>query len=86
MLQCRSGKRTGAAAVKIAVDLVDEGRVTPEQAITMVCVFGGGHGGMQLVCMCVGVFAKQPQQRTTCTIVVLVCCNSSPAPPFLSLP
>ncbi|KAL6761223.1 Pyruvate/Phosphoenolpyruvate kinase-like domain-containing protein [Haematococcus lacustris] len=36
MLQCRSGKRTGAAAVKIAVDAVAEGLVTPEQAICMV--------------------------------------------------
>ncbi len=27
MLQCRSGKRTGAAAVRIAVELVEEGLV-----------------------------------------------------------
>jgi pyruvate, orthophosphate dikinase len=36
MLQCRGGKRTGAAAVKIAVDMVDEGLVTPDQAVLMV--------------------------------------------------
>eukprot|EP01026_Neomeris_dumetosa_P013917 TRINITY_DN1494_c0_g1_i1.p1 TRINITY_DN1494_c0_g1~~TRINITY_DN1494_c0_g1_i1.p1 ORF type:complete len:992 (+),score=208.61 TRINITY_DN1494_c0_g1_i1:401-2977(+) len=36
MLQCRSGKRTGAAAVKIAVDLVEEGYVDITKAITMV--------------------------------------------------
>ena len=36
MLQCRSGKRTGAGAVKIAVDMVAEGLVTQEQAIMMV--------------------------------------------------
>eukprot|EP00475_Leptophrys_vorax_P017822 TRINITY_DN24389_c0_g2_i3.p1 TRINITY_DN24389_c0_g2~~TRINITY_DN24389_c0_g2_i3.p1 ORF type:complete len:901 (+),score=96.56 TRINITY_DN24389_c0_g2_i3:114-2816(+) len=36
MLQCRTGKRTGLAAVKIAVDMVAEGLVTPRQAILMV--------------------------------------------------
>eukprot|EP00195_Chlamydomonas_chlamydogama_P010279 CAMPEP_0202891472 /NCGR_PEP_ID=MMETSP1392-20130828/1515_1 /ASSEMBLY_ACC=CAM_ASM_000868 /TAXON_ID=225041 /ORGANISM="Chlamydomonas chlamydogama, Strain SAG 11-48b" /LENGTH=863 /DNA_ID=CAMNT_0049575227 /DNA_START=362 /DNA_END=2953 /DNA_ORIENTATION=- len=36
MLQCRGGKRTGAAAVKIAVDLVEEGLVDINRAITMV--------------------------------------------------
>ncbi len=36
MLQCRSGKRTGTGAVKIAVDMVDEGIVDVPKAITMV--------------------------------------------------
>lgn len=36
MLQCRSGKRTGAGAVKIAVDMVGEGLVEPKDAIKMV--------------------------------------------------
>ncbi len=36
ILQCRSGKRTGPAAVKIAVDLVNEGRITKEAAIARV--------------------------------------------------
>ncbi|KAJ4786379.1 hypothetical protein LUZ62_037625 [Rhynchospora pubera] len=36
MLQCRSGKRTGKAAVKIAVDLVSEGIVDTRTAIKMV--------------------------------------------------
>jgi pyruvate,orthophosphate dikinase len=36
MLQCRSGKRTGHAAIKIAVDFVQEGLTTPEEAICMV--------------------------------------------------
>jgi pyruvate,orthophosphate dikinase len=36
MLQTRNGKRTGLAAVKIAVDMVKEGLVTPEEALTMV--------------------------------------------------
>ncbi|KAJ1262829.1 hypothetical protein BS78_09G139800 [Paspalum vaginatum] len=36
MLQCRTGKRTGKGAVKIAVDMVDEGLVEPRQAIKMV--------------------------------------------------
>jgi len=36
MLQCRSGKRTGMAAVKIAVDMVDEGLITPEEAVMKV--------------------------------------------------
>jgi len=36
MLQTRSGKRTGFAAVKIAIDLVDEGLIWPDEAITRV--------------------------------------------------
>jgi len=33
MLQTRTGKRTAAAALKIAVDLVDEGEITKEEAL-----------------------------------------------------
>ncbi|NMB33320.1 MAG: pyruvate, phosphate dikinase [Clostridium sp.] len=36
MLQTRSGKRTAAAALKIAVDLVNEGMLTKEEAIMKV--------------------------------------------------
>ena len=36
MLQTRNGKRTGMAAVKIAVDMVDEGLVSEEKALRMV--------------------------------------------------
>jgi pyruvate,orthophosphate dikinase len=36
MLQTRSGKRTAAAALKIAVDLVDEGMITEEEAVMRV--------------------------------------------------
>ena len=36
MLQTRNGKRTAAAAFKIACDLVDEGQITPEQAVRMI--------------------------------------------------
>ncbi|MDX2066210.1 MAG: pyruvate, phosphate dikinase [Fimbriimonadaceae bacterium] len=36
ILQCRSGKRTGTAAVKIAVDMVGEGLITKEEAVTRV--------------------------------------------------
>ncbi len=36
MLQCRSGKRTGFAAVRIAVDLVAEKRITKEEALLRV--------------------------------------------------
>lgn len=36
MLQTRNGKRTGQAAVKIAVDLVKEGLVSKEEALLMV--------------------------------------------------
>ncbi|MGI6294998.1 MAG: pyruvate, phosphate dikinase [Armatimonadota bacterium] len=36
ILQCRAGKRTGVAAVKIAVDMVNEGLITKEEAITRV--------------------------------------------------
>ena len=35
-LQTRSGKRTVAAALKIAVDLVEEGKITKEQALLQV--------------------------------------------------
>ena len=38
MLQTRSGKRTGAAAIKIAVDLVNEGMITKEEAVMRVDV------------------------------------------------
>ena len=36
MLQTRNGKRTAAAALKIAVDLVDEGMITEEEAVMRV--------------------------------------------------
>ena len=36
MLQCRNGKRTGAAAVKMAVDMVGEKLITKEQALMRV--------------------------------------------------
>ena len=36
ILQTRNGKRTANAAVKIAVDLVNEGKITKEEAILMV--------------------------------------------------
>jgi pyruvate,orthophosphate dikinase len=36
MLQCRSGKRTGQAALRIAVNLVDEGLCSPEEAVVRV--------------------------------------------------
>ena len=36
ILQCRTGKRTGAAAVKIAVDMVHEGRISREEAVQRV--------------------------------------------------
>ena len=34
MLQTRNAKRTGFAAVRIAVDLVNEGLITPEEALS----------------------------------------------------
>ena len=36
MLQTRNGKRTATAALKIAVDMVNEGMITKEQALLMV--------------------------------------------------
>ena len=36
MLQTRNGKRTAAAALKIAVDLVNEGMISKEEAVCMV--------------------------------------------------
>ena len=36
MLQTRNGKRTATAALRIAVDMVDEGMITKEQALLMV--------------------------------------------------
>ena len=36
MLQCRSGKRTAQAALKIACDLVDEGMIDEKKAVSMI--------------------------------------------------
>eukprot|EP00210_Caulerpa_lentillifera_P005411 g5173.t1 len=36
LLQCRTGKRTGQAALTIAMDLVDEGMISPREAIMKV--------------------------------------------------
>lgn len=36
MLQCRVGKRTAFAAIKIAVDMVNEGRITPKEALLRI--------------------------------------------------
>ncbi len=36
MLQTRNGKRTAGAALKIACDLVDEGMITPQEAVCMI--------------------------------------------------
>ncbi len=36
MLQTRNGKRTAAAAMKIACDLVDEGMITEQEAVAMI--------------------------------------------------
>ena len=36
MLQCRSGKRTAAAAIKIACDLIDEGMISEEEALMQI--------------------------------------------------
>ena len=36
MLQCRSGKRTAKAALKIACDLIDEGMIDEKKAVCMI--------------------------------------------------
>lgn len=36
MLQCRNGKRTAAAAVRMAVEMVEEGLINKEEAIMRV--------------------------------------------------
>lgn len=36
ILQCRSGKRTGQAAVRIAVDMLNEGRISKEESVNRV--------------------------------------------------
>ena len=36
MLQCRNGKRTAPAALKIACDLVDEGMISEKKAVSMI--------------------------------------------------
>ena len=41
MLQCRSGKRTAQAALKIACDLVDEGMIDEKKAVSMIDPRGG---------------------------------------------
>jgi len=40
ILQCRSGKRTGTAAIRIAVEMVNEGFITKEKAVAMVAPSG----------------------------------------------
>ena len=35
-LQTRNGKRTAPAAIQIACDLVDEGQITPEEAVCRI--------------------------------------------------
>ena len=35
-LQTRNGKRTAQAALQIACDLVDEGRISPEEAVLRI--------------------------------------------------
>ena len=36
MLQCRNGKRTAKAALKIACDLIDEGMISEQKAVSMI--------------------------------------------------
>ena len=36
MLQCRNGKRTAAAAIRIACDLIDEGMITEQEALLQI--------------------------------------------------
>jgi len=36
MLQCRNGKRTASAAIKIACDLIDEGMISEEEALMQI--------------------------------------------------
>ena len=36
MLQCRNGKRTAAAAIRIACDLLDEGMITEQEALLQI--------------------------------------------------
>ena len=36
MLQCRNGKRTATAAIKIACDLIDEGMITEQEALLQI--------------------------------------------------
>ena len=36
MLQTRTGKRTGRAAIRVAVDMVNEGLITREEAVQRV--------------------------------------------------
>ena len=36
MLQTRNGKRTGKAMVKVAVDLVAEGKLSPKEAVMRI--------------------------------------------------
>ena len=43
MLQTRNGKRTAAAALKIACDLVDEGMIDEKQAVAMIEPEHAGH-------------------------------------------
>ncbi len=56
MLQTRTGKRTGIAAARIAVDMVEEGRITREEALSRVT-------GGQLAQMLAPVFDPRDKER-----------------------
>jgi pyruvate,orthophosphate dikinase len=56
MLQTRDGKRTGLAAVRIACDMVDEGRIDPLEALRRV-------EGEQLVQILSPIFDPQEKKR-----------------------
>ena len=43
MLQTRNGKRTAAAAIKIACDLIDEGMITEKEALMQIDAEVAGH-------------------------------------------
>ena len=43
MLQTRNGKRTAAAAIKIACDLIDEGMISEEEALMQIDAKSAGH-------------------------------------------
>ena len=49
MLQTRDGKRTAAAAVKIAVDMANEGLITREEAVMRVKPAAGRHAAAPAV-------------------------------------
>lgn len=60
MLQTRNGKRTAAAAIRIACDLIDEGMINEKEALLQI-------DAKLSICFCILSSTRQPLKRLTKT-------------------